>query len=500
MARLHTRLTSLLAPLLVPVTAALLFAPEASAGSEPRTLFGKPVNDPPAMTPEEIEARAAGFRELLERQGQVLKGNQVLPKSALEPTLTQPSDPVEAWDEPVHRATTFLNFFGGPLTSGGNASKGESPCVQGKVDYPGFGGSEQTALAIIQVFKDAAKPFGLRIVFDEPPPKHLPYSQVMMGGSPQIIGLPNGVLGVACNLDCGDAWWRDTTFAFTEETNNVGILGTTALQEAAHAWGLDHIDGENNIMYPYATPGNKVWADTCTVYNDATGGIGCQYVHKQFCPEGAQNDVAELMAYFGPDSPDTVPPTVTMFSPTDGQQYKAGDTVHIEVEVGDDYEGYGWRLMVPELDQEQPVYNGQKVWDLPAPPKGVYTIRVEAVDHDRNIGFAEAKIFVDTVPGEENTTGDTPTTGDSDDGSGSDTSEPTGGESSGDGGEASSGNGASSDADTAQDSDDSGMETGDDKGCSCVTPASSSSSPSSWAWLLLFGGLGLRRRRSRMVG
>ena len=499
MARLHPRL--------VPLTAVLLFAPAASATAlaapeaEPgtRTLFGQPVNQPRAMTPEEIEARAVGFRELLEQQGQVLKGSQVLPKSALEPKLTQPLEPAKAWDLPVHRATMFLNFFGGPLTSGGNASEGQSPCVQGKVDYPGFNGSEQTALAIIQVFKDAAKPFGLRIAYDAFPPKHLPYSQVMMGGSPQIIGLPNGVLGVSCNLDCGDDWWRDTTFAFTEETNNVGILGTTALQEAAHAWGLDHIDGDNNIMYPYATPGDKVWADTCTPYNDATGGIGCQYVHRQFCPEdpntmeGFQNDVAELTAYFGPDSPDTVPPTVVMMSPTEGQQYKAGDTVHIEVEVSDDYEGFGWRLMVPELGQEQPVYNNQKIWDLPVPPKGTYTIRVEAIDHDRNIGFAEAKIYVDTVPGEEGTTGDEPTTSDSDASSGGADSaadksaDDSGGVSAGD---ASSG-GASSVGETA-DSESTGMETGDDKGCSCDTPAS----PASWSWLLLCAGaLGLRRRR-----
>ncbi len=493
MARLHTPLASL--------TAVLLFAPVtaiAATDAEPeqRTLFGQPVNEPEEMTQAEIEARAEGFRALLERQGQVLKGNQVLPKSALEPELAQPTQPALAWDEPVHRATTFLNFFGGPLSNGGNASEGESPCVQGKVDYPGFKGGEQAALAIIQVFKDAAAPFGLRIAFDEVPPKHLPYSQVMMGGKPQIIGLPNGVLGVACNLDCGDGWWRDTTFAFTEETSNVGILATTALQEAAHAWGLDHIDGQNNIMYPYATPGSKVWADSCTPYNDATGGIGCQYIHEKFCPEGSQNDVAELSAYFGPDSPDTVPPTVVMMEPTEGQQYKAGDTVHIEVEVGDDYEGFGWRLMVPELGQEQPVYNGQKVWDLPVPPKGSYTIRVEAIDHDRNVGFAEAKIFVDTVPGEENTTGDTPTTSasDSSDSNDSGDADPTAGESAdaSSAGDESS-DGASSITATAGDSEDTGMATGEDKGCGCRSTGAGGSA----AWLLLFAGaLGLRRRRS----
>src|SRR5690606_5250595 len=138
-------------------------------------------------------------------------------------------------------------------------------------------------------------PFGVRIAYKEAPPKHLPYSMVMMGGKPQVIGLPSGILGVACNLDCGDTWWRDTTFAFTEVAGDVQVLGTTALQEAAHAWGLDHIDGQQNIMYPYATSGKKVWADGCVDYNDATGAIGCEYVHDEFCGEdgGAQNDVAE---------------------------------------------------------------------------------------------------------------------------------------------------------------------------------------------------------------
>ncbi len=485
-------------PYLAPLSAVLLFAPvtAGAAPDEPRTLFGQPVNQPRELTAEELEARAEGFRALLEAQGQVLVGNQVLPKSALEPVLADPLNPSKAWDKPTHRSTMFLNFFGGPLKNGGNASEGESPCVQGKVDYPGFKGGEQTALAIIQVFKDAAAPFGLRIAYDAVPPKHLPYSQVMMGGKPGIIGLGNGVLGVACNLDCGDSWWRDTTFAFTEESNNVGILGTTALQEAAHAWGLDHIDGDNNIMYPYATPGFKVWADSCTPYNDATGGIGCQYVHKQFCPldqypDGAQNDVAELSAYFGPDSPDTEPPVVVMLSPTDGQQYVAGETVHIEVTVDDNFGGYGWRLMVPELGQELPVYNNQTVWDLPVPPKGNYTIRVEAIDHDRNTGFAEAKISVDMAMGEDTTTGETPTTG-GEESSSSGAPDETGAAEVGvteSAGESSSGSDTAVDSETA----DTNPETGDDKGCSCRTDGVPVTAP---GWLLVMGGVLLRRRRS----
>lgn len=475
---------TVLFPLLAGIS---LFAPVVAAEDTPRTLFGQPVNEGEQLTEEEAARRAAEFAEHLDEQGLVLIDKQVLPKRVLtgEQYLPPGVDPEGAWDLPPHRTTIFLNFFGGMMKGGTNASEMESPCLQGggTIDYPGYNGTEQKALAVIQVFQDAAEPFGIRIAYEKAPPKHLPYSQVMMGGSPGIIGLPNGVLGVACNLDCGDMWWRDTTFAFTEQTNDTGILGTTALQEAAHAWGLDHIDGENNIMYPFATPGNKVWADQCTNYNDATGGIGCQGTHDKFCGGGQQSDVAELTAYFGVNSPDTIPPTVTMKSPMDQQIFEQGSMVHVEVDVTDDHEGYGWRLMVPELNQEQPVYNGQKSWDF-APPKGAYTIRVEAIDHDRNVGFAEAKIYVGVDPppppdpdtgseSESESDSETPPTTGADDSGGS--------EGDGDGGSAS----ASASAGTTDGPD----VMGEDKGCGC---RSQGTMP---LWALGLGLLGLRRRR-----
>jgi len=371
-----------------------------------------------------------------------------------------------AWNRPPHRATTFLNFFGGPLKYGRNASEGQAPCVQGMVDYPGYGGTEQRALAIVQVFKDAAEPFGLRIVYEKAPPKELPHSQVMMGGGPEVLGLKQGVLGVACDLDCGDMWWRDTTFAFTEESNDVTLMGTTALQEAAHAWGLDHIDGKDNIMYPLATPGSKVWADTCTPYNDATGAIGCEHIHAEFCPEGSQNDVSELSAYFGPNSPDTVPPTVVMASPKDGELFAEGATIPIAVTVTDDHLGYGWKLMFPELGQEEPIYDGTTAWDRTL-PKGEVTVRVEAVDHDGNVGFAEARIYVGVVPEPDPMTTSGETSGDS-------PTEQSGGDSS-DGEE---GSATVPMMTTTTDPDMSG----DDQGCNCRTEAAPP------GWLL---GLGL---------
>jgi len=483
MARLHANLA-------VPLAAAVLtFAPLAGAAPEqPNTLFGRPVHTVPEPSAAELEARRLAFEAHLAAEDLVLSGDVVMPRAVALGELSEaPEEPATAWDKPPHRSTIFLNFFGGPLKGGKIASEGESPCLgspNNKVDYPGYGGSEQKALAVIQVFKDAAAPFGLRIAYEKTPPKHLPYSQVMMGGRPSAIGLGNGILGVSCNLDCGDAWLRDTTFAFTEESNNVGILGTTALQEAAHSFGLDHIDGENNIMYPYATLGTKVWADTCTPYNDATGMIGCEYVHEKFCPVGSQNDVAELLAYFGPNTPDTEAPVVKMLSPLDGQQMSAGDPLEIEVEVSDNFEGYGWVLQVPELQQELQAYAGQKKWGLKAPGKGVYTIRVEAIDHDGNIGAAEAKIYVDQDPPAADT-GDVPTTGEPGD------SGESGGESGGATGLSGGGGGDSQDAD-AQGSEDTAAQDQDD-GCGCRNAAPAPAP----GWLLVVGGALLLGRRRR---
>lgn len=482
----------LIASFMIPC--ALALASTASA-AEPAsaTLFGRPVAAAPELTEAEIAERRATFEQGLKDNDLVHVGGLVVPRSMVEGELTDAPRPSFAWDTPPKRHTVFLNFFGGEMSGGTNASLMQSPCIQGggKIQYPQFLRTEQEALAIIQVFTDAMAPFGVRIAYEEAPPKHLPYSMVMMGGKPQVIGLPNGVLGVACNLDCGDTWLRDTTFAFTEVAGDIQVLGTTALQEAAHAWGLDHIDGSDNIMYPYATNGKKVWADTCVPYNDATGPIGCEYIHDEFCGEngGAQNDVAELMAFFGANTLDTVPPTVTLLSPEDGAIIEPGSDVLIEAEVTDDHEGFGWRMMIPEADIEAPAYLKEKQWSI-SPPVGTYTIRVEALDHDGNIGFAEAVIHVGSpepeTTGDPTTTGDAPTSTSGDDtgpGPGPDTDPDT---STSGGSGVATGNSATSPT--------SGENDPDETGCNCVaSPVSQDMS----LWIFALGGLGLARRRRR---
>jgi hypothetical protein len=379
----------------------------ASASAEPRTLFGRPVAERRVLSADEIAARRQAFEDNLAARGLMRDGDRIVPDPeaahSAAPDLRAPRSVQHGgttWEDPPHYATIYLNFFGGTLTSGTNAAEMQSGCVGAMdVDYPAYAGSEMQALTMIQVFQNAMAPYAVRIAYEEPPPAHLPYSMVMMGGDPTDIGMDPGTLGVSCSSDCGDFWWRDTTFAFTEASSSALTLGNTALQEAAHAFGLDHIDGSDNIMYPFATSGAKVWTTECTPYNDATGGISCTYVHDAFCGEdaGMQNDHAELLAYFGPNEPDVMAPVVELLQPEDGLQIDAGGSVTVEVSVTDDHEGAGWRLrVVPEGGDEQIVnaYQFEPSWNLAGLPEGTYEIIVEAIDHDGNEGSDAVTIVV----------------------------------------------------------------------------------------------------------
>lgn len=414
--------------LLLASVAALAPAPE----SGNRTLFGSPVRAAEALDDDEVARRKAAFDAMLEERGWVRHGDEVRPGDGAGGFAQLPAPTQHAWSTEPHRSTIFLNFFGAELTAGTNAALDESPCVDGAMAWPGFSGSEQQALALIEVFERQMEPYGVRIAYEERPPAHLPYAMVMMGGTPQMLGLPSSVLGVSCSSDCGDFWWRDTTFAFTDNINpnNASILGTTALHEAAHAFGLAHIGDPTKIMNPFVGSADVTWADTCTPYDDSTGGINCQSTHDDFCEPGAQNSHAELLAYFGTNSIDVEPPSVEILSPAGDVELAVGDGIEIEAEITDDHEGYGWKLVIPEVGQEQVAFGRETTWALNNLPEGTYTVRVEAIDHDRNVGFDEVKLYVGVPapvmtdpeipedPGADPTGGSTADTGDGEDDSG----------------------------------------------------------------------------------
>lgn len=363
------------------------------------SLWGQPKVEVPPLSPEMQAAAREAFEDRLRTDGWTEHAGHVVPPPPPAWSRPRALEPASSWFK-VHRSTIFLNFWGVPmLHTGSNAALDESTCLTRDMPWPGFKGSEEQALAIVERVKAHFAPYGVRIAFDERPPSHLPYAMVLFGGTPDLIGVGRSVVGTSCSSDCGDQWWRDTTLVFTENLNvaDADAVTTTAVHEAAHAFGLTHVDNESHLMYPFVTR-NATWGTMCADFDTRTGNVICRDNHLMFC-DGGQNSHAELLAMFGPDSPDTEPPTVAIASPPDGLELSLGSDVVIEAAVSDNFGGAGWKLSIPELEWETVAFFGETSWPLTGLPVGVYTLRVEAIDHDRNTASDEVRIYVGVPAG-----------------------------------------------------------------------------------------------------
>lgn len=367
-------------------------------GSAPGTLWGHPPIDVPTLEPDEARARREAFLDHLARRGWEERDGHVGPTSAAASHIVKSLPASSSFRR--HRATLFLNFWGVPeLRPGTNAALDESTCVPTAMPWPGFEGTEAEALRVVEIVRERLSPYGIRVVHEERPPAHLPYAMVLFGGTPELIGAGPGVLGTSCSSDCYDRWGRDTTLVFSgaRNTSDTEALAITALHEAAHAFGLTHVDDPARIMYPFVSHG-AVWGDGCAGFDTRTGPILCRDSHLELCADG-QNAHAELLAMFGADSADTHAPIVRILEPLDGVEIPPGGGVTVVAEIEDDYEGFGWKLAIPELHWEAVAYRGERTWPLTGLPVGAHTLRVEAIDHDRNVGFDEVRIYVGVPPG-----------------------------------------------------------------------------------------------------
>lgn len=104
------------------------------------------------------------------------------------------------------------------------------------------------------------------------------------------------------------------------------------------------------------------------------------------------------------------------------------------------------------------LYSFEKTWPLGNLPAGVYTLRVEAIDHERNEAFDAVTIYVGMdAPVDPDSTGGDPGTGDADSGDSEDSDDPD----------------ASSAGDSGDDDGDDGTDSGrlddDPEGCACST-------------------------------
>jgi uncharacterized protein (TIGR03382 family) len=302
--------------------------------------------------------------------------------------------------EGPRRTTVFLDFGGGSIAPGSDASLGQASCVSAEFLYPMFLGSERASQIALAEARRLAAPFGVRVVAERPP-AHLPYTHVRVGGDPTTLGLEPKLNGLACDVDCDDASHRDTVFMFAEkwvssaalpelgEEERAVQVGRIAMHEAGHAWGLEHAGATGSVMARFPSTGTPQFVEGCQALDLDYDRSECEAARERHCPAGQQDAHAELRALFGDGAPDVTPPHAAILWPPDGHVMRPGETLEVEVEVGDDHAGFGWMLEVPELGWEHVGREEQGTSLALVVPEGRWTLRLEVIDHDRNVGEAE---------------------------------------------------------------------------------------------------------------
>lgn len=291
----------------------------------------------------------------------------------------------------------YVNFDGAVLQSGcGNDAHYDCSTLADLFDgYVGpFNGNETQRMAILQATRKAVADFGIRVLVDRPP-DDVDYTMVIYGDLGE-----QSFAGVAPYIDCEDLRPGETSFTQGFDSSNIG--STVILQEAAHTWGLEHVDGEFDILNPFKSAGiHQSFVDECLkiVANtdlEPTAGA-CNQVHTDHCDAGYQNSYREMKTLFGDPIPDIVAPSVEVVSPADGSTFVLPTTISLRTEIEDDLHPQFYEIEI--FDGDASIYEDIDVGVdllLVNPPAGDYDLRIAIRDEGGNP--AETTVHFTVLP------------------------------------------------------------------------------------------------------
>ncbi len=290
--------------------------------------------------------------------------------------------------------TLFVNFDGAVLRSGcGNDARRDCSTLGHLFDgYVGpFAGNSTQILSILQSVRKDLEDFGVTVVTKRPADDR-DYTMILYGD----LG-DQSFAGIAPYIDCGDLWPSDTAFANSYSGSNTG--STVILQEAAHTWGLEHVNAPLDNMNPFKTPGSQSFTDTCekivaSTELDETGGV-CNQVHTLFCDTGEQNSWQEMRHIFGPPVADVTAPTLTITSPEDGSTHVLPVTLPLSGEIDDDRHIQLYDIAISQDGETLlEVLDGTLAQSMRNPPAGEYNLSIRVADEAGNATREEVSFTI----------------------------------------------------------------------------------------------------------
>jgi len=396
----------------------------------------------------------------------------------------------------------YLNRCQGGLTisAGGQNDSINNQSTVGGGTFPEYAYGDASWNELVAKTRTMFEPYAITITDEDPSPA--PHDEAIVCGTPGVIGMPNGVGGVA-PFSCGQIP-NAITFTFAGVYGgDVDQMVATVGQEAAHAWGLEHLLACNDPM----TYLNSPWSDEGSCwpkeFRDQDTQCGEYSPRSCDCGGSTQNSHQHILDMFGAGIPDTQSPLAAIISPADGAAFPVGATFPIEVDVSDDQSIANVTLFANGSSLSSDVSSPYGPFPAENTPEGIYEMYIEAEDGAGNVTVSETITIHVNANGEPPATtgGDSAGGSDGDTAGGSDSDSDSGGE----GGSDSAGEGGGEGGDDGgvlPDSGGSGLppgyglgnETAD--GCACTADGSGGNR---WG-LLLMGvmfGVGLRSRRRR---
>jgi hypothetical protein len=291
--------------------------------------------------------------------------------------------------------TLFVNFDGVSLSEC-NPSNSARNCSWYNYEAPfePFSGTIQTKVGVLQAMRNDVADFGVRVTATRP--EGGDYTMVVYGGTEEDYG----ALGSAPAGDCDDALPNQIAFAHLDGELNTWVNGgaTTALHEAAHSWGLDHINTEGAIMFPSGNNSPTYFRDDCDRTVDDTdltpGDAACPELNEAHCGDPTlQNATARLTRLFGPPYVDMEAPTVELVEPYDGQYFQAPASFDVVFETFDDqhpqaYAVWAWLGDEPRPDDESiRVDPGFSVTDLPIGSWDFHVVVADEAGNETRVDF-----------------------------------------------------------------------------------------------------------------
>jgi uncharacterized protein (TIGR03382 family) len=308
---------------------------------------------------------------------------------------TDPSLMGSKWSAPAPANVSHIIFMnncagGCTLHSGYDDSTTNTSSVpNGTANISAYAGSSTQWNQLVQCVQQSYAPFNVQIVTTRPA-AGTDYHMAIVAGSASEVGESQGVLGVS-PFTCG---YIQNSISFTfanEEPSAIMDLCWTVAQETAHSWGLDHkYDDRDPMTYLSSGPSMKTFqnqAGACGEYSSRQ--CNCTYDQTGSAQE---NSYQLIMATFGPNAPDTSPPTVAITAPANGAAVMAGFPVSANV-----MDNVGVQMATLKIDGATVTGQSSSGFSWTAPTnlgQGSHHVEVTGVDLAGNTATAAVDVTI----------------------------------------------------------------------------------------------------------